>query len=96
MSIVERKLIVMGAIAAVLVLANVDTIVDWLEHAGLVPFAQHIRTEYVTGTAIAVIVALLILLPSRMVWAVCARRCPVCDAALLRRCRYCAECGSRT
>ena len=95
MSIGSRKLVVVGVIAAVLLLANVGTIVAWLRELGVLPLAEYLRAEYVTGTTIAVIVALLILLPSRAAWAVAARRCPVCDAVLLRRGSYCGECGSR-
>ncbi len=79
----------------VLALANVRTIVTWLQHWGVLPLAEHVRSEYLTGTAITVIVALLILLPSRVVWAVLVRRCRVCDAVVLRRGRYCQACGSR-
>jgi len=96
MSIGSRKLLVAGVIAAVLVLANVGTIVGWLQDLGVIPLAEHVRSEYVTGTAIVVIVALLILLPGQAVWAICVRRCPVCDSLLFRQGRYCAECGSRT
>ncbi len=95
MSIAKRKLGVCVAITAVLVLANTGTIFAWLQDLGVIPFAQHIRSEYVTGTAIVVIVALLILLPGRAVWAISARRCPVCDCVMFRRGAYCAECGSR-
>jgi len=95
MSIRSRKFVVASIIAVVLVLANTGMIVGWLQGIGLNPLAEHIRSEYVTGTAIAIIVALLILLPSRSVWPVLVRRCPVCDCLLLRWGRYCAECGSR-
>ena len=95
MSIGIRKLLVAGAIVVVLALANAGAIVGWLQDLGVIPLAQSIRSDYVTGTAIAVIVALLILLPGRAVWAICVRRCPVCDAAMVRRGKYCAECGSR-
>ena len=95
MSIGSRKLVVAGVIVVVLVLANAGTIVAWLYGLGVIPLVEHIRSEYVTGTAIAVIVALLVLLPGRAVWAICVRRCPVCDCVLLRRGRYCGECGSR-
>lgn len=95
MSIGSRKLVVVGVIAAVLVLASTGTIVEWLQELGVIPLAQHIRSEYITGTAIAVIAALLILLPGRAVWAISVRRCPVCDVVLLRRGSYCGECGSR-
>ena len=95
MSIEKRKLLVAGSIVAVLVLANVGAVVAWLQGIGLIPLAEYLRAEYVTGTAIAVIVALLILLPGRAVWAICVRRCPVCDSLLVRQGKYCAECGSR-
>ena len=95
MSIGSRKFVVAGIIAVVLALANAGTIVAWLHGVGVIPLAEHIRSEYVTGTAIAIIVALLILLPGRAVWAICVRHCPVCDCLLLRRGKYCGECGSR-
>ncbi len=95
MSNAKRKLVVAGPIVAVLVLANAGAILAWLQNLGVIPLAQHIRSEYVTGTSIAVIVALLILLPRHVVWAIGARRYPVCDCALLRRGKYCVERGSR-
>ncbi len=95
MSIENRKLVVVSVIAAVLALANAGTIVTWLQGNGLIPLAECLRAEYITGTAIAVILALLILLPARAVRATLLRRCPVCDCAMLRRGKYCAECGSR-
>ena len=95
MAVGSRKLVVVGVSAAVLVLASAGTIVEWLQELGVIPLAQHIQSEYLTGTAIAVIAALLMLLPERAVWAICVRRCPVCDAVLVRRGKYCAACGSR-
>ncbi len=95
MALAARKLIVVGTILAILLFANVGAITRWLHDVGLIPWAQHLRDEYVTGTAITVIAALLILLPSRAMWAAYVHRCPVCDVLLLRRGRYCCECGSR-
>ena len=95
MSIGSRKLLVASIIVVVLMLASAGTIVAWMQGVGLIPLAEYLRAEYVTGTAIATIVALLILLPSRAVWAMVVRRCPVCNAVLLRRGKYCGECGSR-
>jgi hypothetical protein len=85
----------MGDIVAVLLLANVGGILAWLQGIGLIPLAEHLRAECVTGTAIAVVVVLLILLHSRAVWAICVRRRPVCDAIMLRRRKCCEDCGSR-
>lgn len=95
MSVRSRKLLVVGVIVMVLTLANAGTILAWLQELGVLPLVEHIRSKYLTGTAIAVIVALLVLLPSRAVWAICVRRCPVCDAVMLQPGRYCGECGSR-
>jgi len=96
MTLSARKLVVVGLIAAILLLANAGEIAGWLQETGLIPWAQYLRKEYVTGTAITVIVVLLVLLPSRAVWAICVRSCPVCDCLLLRRGKYCCECGCRT
>lgn len=91
----NRKLLVVGLIAVVLLVANAGAIAGWLWEIGLIPWAQYVRREYVTGTAMTVIVVLLVLLPSRKVWEIYVRRCPVCDYLLLRRGKYCCECGSR-
>jgi len=96
MALCARKLVMVGLIAAILLLANASAIAGWLHHVGVIPWAQHLREEYITGTAITIIVALLVLLPSRVVWAICVRRCRVCDCLILRRGEYCCECGSRT
>ena len=87
--------LVASVVLAVLILTNAGTIMAWLYEPGVVPLAEHIRPEYLTGGTIAVIVALLVLLPGRTVWVICVRRCPVCDAAILRRAEYYSECGSR-
>ncbi len=96
MTLSTRKLVVAGLTVGILLLANAGAIAGWLQEIGLIPWAQHLRKEYITGTAITIIVALLVLLPSRVVWAIYVRRCPVCDCLLLRRGSYCCECGSRT
>ena len=93
-----RKLIVISLIAAVILLANTWAIASWLDNAGAVAWARHLRSEYFTGTAIAVIVARLFLLGPPVRYVVGSswhKRCPVCDCLLLRRGKHCAECGSR-
>jgi len=37
-------------------------VMNWLQDKGVIDMAKHVRTEYLTGTAITIIVALLILL----------------------------------
>ena len=95
MTFAARKRFVVGGILLLVGLANLGVFVNWLEALGALAWAQRFCTCYLTGTAVTVIVALLILLPSGAVVAVCVQRCRVCDALLLRRGRYCSECGSR-
>lgn len=57
-------------------------------------WARGIRAEYLTGTAVTVIVVLLVLLVSPKAGAL-VRKCPVCDHVLVSRGKYCGECGSK-
>jgi hypothetical protein len=93
-SLRTRKLIIIAAITAVILLANIWAIAGWLDNVGVVSWARNLRSEYVTGAAITVIVAMLIL-PGPSARRVIIRRCPVCGHVLLRRGRYCGACGSR-
>jgi hypothetical protein len=72
-------------------------VANWIAEKGLPEKANWVREEFLTGTAIAVIVALLILLvkPKSSSRAVSfLRRCPVCDKRLIGNANYCGECGS--
>jgi len=99
MSLRTRKIIVIGLIGAIFLAGNVLLIANWLVEKGVPEKANWIRHEFVTGTAIAVIVALLILLVnpkssgSRTLNLI--RRCPVCDHRLIGSPNYCADCGSK-
>jgi len=95
MTVAARKRFVAGGALLLMSLANLGVFVRWLETVGVLAWAQHVRDQYVTGTAITVVAVLLILLPSGAVIAICVQRCRVCDAVLLRRGKYCSECGSR-
>ncbi len=98
MTFTMRKLVVALSIVAALLLANAVLIADWLARLGLVGFAQGLRSEYVTGTAITIIVVMLLVLTrpeSAHRVALPFRRCPVCDHELRREGNYCPECGSR-
>ena len=99
MSLTIRKAVVLGLIGSILLLGNILFVANWLTEKGAVDWARDIRTEYLTGTAITIIVALLILLvkPAREAagrsgW---IRRCPVCDHRILARGGYCSDCGSK-
>ena len=95
MTLAVRKRIIAGGVLLLICLANLGVFVRWLETVGVLAWAQRVCDRFLTGTAVTVIAALLILLPSGAVVAVCVQRCRVCDALLLRRGKYCAECGSR-
>ena len=91
-----RKLIVLGLVGMVFLLANFILIAGWLQDRGVIDWAQGIRQEYLTGTAITTIVVLLILLVApRGAGRRVTRRCQVCDHAVIGKGSYCAECGSK-
>ncbi len=98
MSLAVRKLVIVVFAITNILLANAWAIASWLDNVGLIAWASNIRAEFLTGTAIAVILALLILLTSpsrRDILSLAIRRCGVCDHLMLRRGRYCPICGSR-
>jgi len=98
MTLRVRKFIVLGIVAAVFLTANVLVLAHWLNESGVIGWAGWFRAEFLTGTAIAVIAALLILLvsPERVpvIGRFASRCCPVCDHVLTRQGKYCPECGS--
>ena len=94
MSLTIRKAIVLGLIGSILLLGNIVLVTNWLAEHGVVDWARYIRAEYLTGTAVTIIVVLLILLVSPKAGAL-VRRCPVCDHVLLSKGKYCGECGSK-
>ena len=91
-----RKLLVIGLIGGIVLLGNIWLVVSWLDEKGVIDWAGTVRKEYLTGTAITIIIALLVLLvgprgrESRLL-----RRCPVCDHVLLGRCKYCSDWGNK-
>ena len=95
MSLGIRKVAVLALVVGVFLLANLWFVVNWLQNQGVVDVARHVRAEYLTGSAITILIALLILLvrPGReQAW---FRRCSVCDHLLVGRGRYCSDCGSK-
>jgi hypothetical protein len=95
MTLTIRKLIVLGLIGSILLLGNILFVANWLSEKGVVDWAGDLRADYLTGTAVTIIVVLLILLVSPRAGTL-VRRCPVCDHVLVGRGRYCGECGSKT
>jgi len=94
MSLTIRKILVLGLIGSILLLGNIVLVTNWLAAHGVLDWARGIRAEYLTGTAVTIIVVLLILLVNPKAGAL-VRRCPVCDCVLLSRGKYCGECGSK-
>jgi hypothetical protein len=99
MSLIVRKTIVLGLIGIVFLLANILVVANWISDTGISEKAGWLRREFLTGTALAVILALLVLLASPKNPAGkaigFARRCPVCDKRLSGNPSYCGECGSK-
>jgi hypothetical protein len=92
-----RKLIVVSLVAGLFLLANVWAVVNWLDGHGVIKAASRVRQEYLTGTAITIIVVLLILLvgPSRATVGGWFRKCQVCGERLDLTGKYCSGCGSK-
>ena len=97
MSLVARKVVVVSMIAGVFLAGNTLVIAQWLTDLGIPEIANWIRHEFLTGTAIAVIVAMLILLVGSGHGRSVARfrNCPVCDQRLIGNHNYCGQCGSK-
>jgi hypothetical protein len=98
MSFRAKKIVVVAVIAGIVLLANFWALVGWLDSLGVIACAQHVRSEYVTGTAVTVILTLLFLLGGAGGISTCSRlirRCPVCEHKMLRPGKYCGACGSR-
>ena len=94
-----RKIIVLGLIGIIFLLANILVVANWISDTGIAEKAGWVRREFLSGTAKAMILVLLVLLvsprtnSSRAVGF--ARRCPVCDKRLVGNLSYCSECGSK-
>ena len=100
MTLARRKVLVMGALLAIIVLANFGNLARWLDQAGVIGWAQGLWHEYLTGTAITIILVLVVVIVPQSRMLIIGRgatsRCRVCDRMLDRPGRYCPTCGSRT
>jgi len=95
MSLGTRKVIVLVLVGVLFLIANIWLVANWLEEKGVIEWAKHIRSDYLTGTAITIIIVLLILLVKPGGGRGLVRRCPVCEHTRLGGGNYCGECGSR-
>ena len=59
-----RKVLIVGLVAGIVLVANLLVVASWLNQVGVIEAAQGIREEFLTGTAITIILALLILIVS--------------------------------
>ena len=101
MTLTSRKMIIILLIGAVFLLGNILIVANWIAKTGIAEKATWVRHEFRTGTAITIILALLILLVSHKKNSTSntfglIRRCPVCDHVLLTRGSYCSDCGSKS
>ena len=83
----------------IFLLANILVVANWISDSGISERAGWIRREFLTGTSIAVILVLLLVLVSPKNAGGKAigftRRCPVCDKRLVGNVSYCGNCGSK-
>ena len=99
MSLTIRKIIVLGLIGTIFLMANILIVANWIAETGIAEKAGWLHREFLTGTAVAVILVLLILLvnpkntTSKVVGFI--RSCPVCDKRLIGNVNYCGDCGSK-
>ena len=56
MTLTTRRMIVLGLIGSVLLIGNILFVANWLSEKGVTDWATNIRAEYLTGTAITIIV----------------------------------------
>lgn len=91
-----RRLLAVSLVGGVFLMGNIMLLAHWFDSIGAVDFANAVREQFLTGTAITIIVALLILLvhpgaeSDRIL-----RQCPVCNHRLFCRGSFCSECGSK-
>ena len=91
-----RKLIVLVVAAALFLVANLVLVANWLQEKGVIDWAKYVHRDYLTGTAITIIVVLLLLLVGpRGEGHKFLRRCRVCEHTVIGKGSYCAECGSK-
>ena len=62
MSHLIRKIIVIGLVVLIVVTSQLLYLAQWFSDKGVIDWAKNIRAEYLTGTAISIIIVLLVLL----------------------------------
>ena len=94
-----RKIIVISLIGVIILAGNILVVANWIAKCGIEEKANYVKDNFLTGTALCVICALLILLAgpqkSGGKTARLDRRCPVCDQQIANNANYCSNCGSK-
>ena len=94
-----RKIIVVSIIGLVFLAGNILLVANWLAEKGIEQKASWVREHFLTGTAVTIILVLLILLvsPSNSVNKTFSltSKCPVYDHWLIGSPNYCGDCGSQ-
>ena len=98
MSLGIRKIIVISFVGLIFLAGNILVVANWLADNGVEQKANYVKENFLTGTALTVILALLLLLVSpingRKTLSF-SRTCPVCDKRLFGNGNYCTDCGSK-
>ena len=55
MTLTVRKVVVLGLIGTIFLMANILVVANWLSEKGVADKASWLREEFLTGTAIAVV-----------------------------------------
>ena len=97
MTLLRRKILILSVAVGILFLANLNTLVHWMNQLGIVDLAGWIGERYLTGTALAIMVTLIVLTvdKSRTCPVDHSRHCRTCDHLRAENGRYCPHCGSR-
>ena len=53
-----RKLVVISLVGGVFLLGNIWLVVNWLDEKGVVDGARYVSREFITGTAVTIIIVL--------------------------------------
>lgn len=93
-----RKLLVIALVGCLVLAGNLMLIANWLQQHGVIDIARDVRQEFLSGTAITILAALLILLVPNGNGGrhgMGRRQCPVCEGSVRSSARYCDDCGSK-
>ena len=59
-----RKIMILSLVGGIFLLGNIWLVVNLLDNNGIIDWARYVRSEYLTGTAITIIIAVPTLIAS--------------------------------